>query len=592
MLILTHSFFGPSYDRGLPGHECGLFSIICRKPNKAFSAILRQATLKGLRLGSNRGRDGFGLAAITTSSSGKPDFFKYAASTWVANIGTLAEKIDFPKDPMGYQGHIRYATMGSMGHENAQPMLNDPEGKLPPARCFSFAFNGHIVNAPAIRKMLEKEGRFSFKTDTDTEVLMQLIAYFDQQIEQERGHGGANSTEPADYAEIYKRVDALIEGGCSATHHSLLGDIVAYRHGEGKRPLSLIRTLDGYLAFASETNQFEGLQGEIYDIQPGTIIHYNPCLDVTNVNHGDTNYNNDPALSSHRVGEARQKFDPLEILYFMESTSKLGGHYIDTIRQDIGAAMYKQERVKIIELLKRAKETGKKVIIAPVPNTAVPFAEGFMRQALEDLGFVRDMEQVSAIVRTNTGRSFLGVDKKDREAISDAKYQMRTAVVENNILIAIDDSAIRQTTINTTTRKAFAAGAAEVHHMVVSPAVKGVETSGIAIPSYDQLGWWKAAMQLDDTFRKRLANGERSPELDEKIIEQMRKDSAGAQGARPADSISFLNLQEMLGAIPRDLGGVSSSVFEGYPKSYDSPAQQSYAQEQWEQNLVPDLVPG
>ena len=127
-----------------------------------------------------------------------------------------------------------------MGNQNAQPMLNDPEGKLPAARRFSFAFNGHIVNAPAIRKMLEKEEHACFKTDTDTEVLMQLIAYFDQQIEQEKGHGGAKSTEPADYTEIYKRVDVLIEGGCSATHHSLLGDIVAYRHTEGKRPLSMI----------------------------------------------------------------------------------------------------------------------------------------------------------------------------------------------------------------------------------------------------------------------------------------------------------------------------------------------------------------
>ena len=201
------------------------------------------------------------------------------------------------------------------------------------------------------------------------------------------------------------------------------------------------------------------------------------------------------------------------------------------------------------------------------------------------------MEQVSAIVRTNTGRSFLGANKKDREAISDAKYHMRPAVVENNILIAVDDSAIRQTTINTTTRKAFAAGAAEVHHMIVSPAVKGVETSGIAIPSYNQLGWWKAAMQLDDSARKRLANGERNDDLDAKIIEQMRKDSIGAAGNSPADSISFLKLQKMLDAIPAELGSISSAVFEGNPDAYDSPAQQRYAREQWEQNLLPDLEP-
>lgn len=593
------------------GHECGIFSVIARKGCKRTSEDLIETVIKGIQFGSNRGRDGYGISVPTSTrprncteiisyaTSALSDIFRgavfnlnpryfvnFRSDTKASEIRSEEDRIKRVFEGRGgnLQGHIRYTTAGGFGPKNGQPMQNDPNGQLPIQRRFSFCFNGNIVNAPEIKEMLERESGIEFKTETDTEVLMRLIEYYDHQIEAEKGHGGKDSTHQPDYKEIYKRIDSHIEGGCVATHHALDGNVVAYSHGEGKRPLTVLQTFDGMLVIASETNQHTRLEGTPIDVQPGQILHYDPALDNSMLFKNGVNN----AIHVDTVGENRQKFCPLEILYFMEATSKIGDVYVGEIRNDLGRALYKQERDNFQKLMQHAKEVGKDIVLAPIPNTAIPFAKGFIdafKEDAQEYGVKVSHEQ--AIIRGNADRTFIARTQKERDEKARTKHAVQEYLVKDKIFVAIDDSLVRQTTINAVTYNALRAGAAEVHFLIGAPGILGPDTTGIALPDYHKLGLCRAASTLDEDQKAALYDRNASENIPPAIIDQMLINTADDL-RRTASSLSFMTIETFLRALPENIRDkVSTAIFTGKPATYDSPAQQQYAQSKWDQRFTP-----
>ena len=135
---------------------CGIVGYIGQR--QAYDILIG-----GLHRLEYRGYDSAGVALINAEDQ----LNVYKAKGKVADLETAAAG----KDCSGTVGiaHTRWATHGEPSVRNAHPHVSD-SGNL------VIVHNGIIENYTILRKQLAKKG-FTFKSDTDTEVLVQLIQY-------------------------------------------------------------------------------------------------------------------------------------------------------------------------------------------------------------------------------------------------------------------------------------------------------------------------------------------------------------------------------------------------------------------------------
>ena len=138
---------------------CGIVGYIGHRDAKS-------VIIKGLRRLEYRGYDSAGIALYdgknvkVTKTKGKVDDLEAKLKTEKNNKGSIGI------------GHTRWATHGIPNDINSHPHYSN-SGKL------VIIHNGIIENYASIKKELEKKG-FTFKSETDTEVLVNLIEYIQQ----------------------------------------------------------------------------------------------------------------------------------------------------------------------------------------------------------------------------------------------------------------------------------------------------------------------------------------------------------------------------------------------------------------------------
>ena len=139
---------------------CGLFGFIPSDQDKKNSV---NVCIEGLELLEYRGYDSSGIAGMI---DGKLKACKRAGK--VAKLKSAIESENLNVDMA--IAHTRWATHGVPNQENAHPHFDEK-------KTLAVVHNGIIENHYAIREKLERKG-ITFESDTDTEVIAQLISYY------------------------------------------------------------------------------------------------------------------------------------------------------------------------------------------------------------------------------------------------------------------------------------------------------------------------------------------------------------------------------------------------------------------------------
>ncbi len=223
---------------------CGIVGYVGRQ--KAATILL-----EGLKRLEYRGYDSAGLAVL---QNGRIDFAKKTGR--VGNLVKEAKNHHFT----GTTGisHTRWATHGGVTDANAHPHLSSDDK-------FALVHNGVIENYSSIKKFLVSQG-YTFKSETDTEVLCNLIAYH-------------YAKEPADvgesrFLESVRKALRHVEGtyGIAVICPEAPGELVAARKGS---PL-ILGVGDNEFIVASDVAALISHTQNVVYLKDGEVVHVTP----------------------------------------------------------------------------------------------------------------------------------------------------------------------------------------------------------------------------------------------------------------------------------------------------------------------------
>jgi amidophosphoribosyltransferase len=205
-----------------------------------------------------------------------------------------------------------------------------------------------------------------------------------------------------------------------------------------------------------------------------------------------------------------------EYVYFARPDSRIWAGSVDRARRALGRQLAKEQPAPTAEL------------VFSVPDSANSAALGFA----EESGLPLEL----ALIRNHyVGRTFIHPNQSGRDAKVRVKYNAVREVLDGKSVVMVDDSIVRGTTTRGLVTMVRAAGAREVHMRVSSAPITGPCYYGIDTPS------------REDLIAANLST--------EQIAEHIGVDSLG-----------YLSLDGMLGAVPDGPSGFCHACFSGdYP---------------------------
>jgi amidophosphoribosyltransferase len=229
---------------------CGIVGVVSHGP-------VNQLIYDALLLLQHRGQDAAGIA----TSHGNT-FSMHKANGLVRDVFRTRNMRSLPGN--SGIGQCRYPTAGSSSEEEAQPFyVNAPFG-------ITLAHNGNLTNADQLKIEMFKKDRRHINTDSDSEVLLNVLAHEIQQ---------GTSSFSLDPSILFKAVSALhrrVRGSYAVVAQIAGYGLLAFRDPYGIRPLCIgfSDTENGpeYMV-ASESVALEGLGFHfLRDVMPGEAI--------------------------------------------------------------------------------------------------------------------------------------------------------------------------------------------------------------------------------------------------------------------------------------------------------------------------------
>ena len=346
-------------------------------------------------------------------------------------------------------GHVRYPTAGSSSSAEAQPMyVNSPYG-------ITLAHNGNLTNAEALKADLFAEDRRHINTNSDSEVLLNVLAHELSLIQ-------AIDPSPDDIFQAVSGVHRRCRGAYAAVAMIIGLGVLGVRDPFGIRPLVYGRrdTEHGeeYM-IASESVALDVLGFELIgDVGPGEAvlitndgqIHTKSCADDPRLV---------PCIFEH-VYLARPD-SILDEVSVYKSRLRMGEHLADSI-----LSRYSQHDHDI-DVVIPIPETGRTAALPLAHRLNVKYREGFVKNRY-------------------IGRTFIMPGQTQRKKSVRQKFNVIDLEFKNKNVLLVDDSIVRGTTIEQIIQMARDAGARKVYVASAAPPIRFQNVYGIDMPALEE----------------------------------------------------------------------------------------------------------
>lgn len=414
---------------------CGIVGVVSHQP-------VNQVLYDALLLLQHRGQDAAGIATNHSSM-----FSMHKANGLVRDVFRTRNMRSLQGN--SGIGHCRYPTAGSSSEEEAQPFyVNAPFG-------ITLAHNGNLTNQEELKQALFKNDRRHINTDSDSEVLLNVLAH-----EIQEAASGYTLDPDAVFnavATVHRRVRGAYAVVAQIAGHGLL----AFRDPFGIRPLCLgvNETDDGveYMV-ASESVALEGIGFRfLRDIAPGEavfidndgVLHQRQCADNPSLN---------PCA--------------FEYVYLARPDSILDGASVYATRLKMGEYL--------AEKIRKEFSSGEIDVVMPIPDSSRPAA---IQLALK-LG----IEYREGFIKNRyIGRTFLMPGQAMRSKSVRQKLNAIGSEFKGKNVLLVDDSIVRGTTSREIVQMAREAGAKNVIFASAAPPVLFPNVYGIDMPTRGEL---------------------------------------------------------------------------------------------------------
>ena len=413
---------------------CGIIGIVGKQ-------FVNQLIYDGLTVLQHRGQDAAGMMTY------------YNRRLYLRKSNGLVRDVFHRRHMLNLKGkigigHVRYPTAGCSSSAEAQPFyVNSPYG-------ISLAHNGNLTNSEELKSELFRDDLRHINTDSDSEVLVNVLADELQRM-------GKPRLEVGDVFDAVGKLHKRCRGGYAAVAMISGFGILGFRDPFGIRPVIFgERDTEAGKEYmiASESVAIDSLGFRVIrDIKPGEAIF------ITK----------DGKLHTRQCAESPQ-YSPciFEHVYLARPDSIIDGISVYNARLRMGETLAEK-------ILQQRPDHDIDVII-PIPDTgrtaALPLAQKLNVNYRE--GFIKNRY---------IPRTFIMPGQEIRKKSVRQKLNAIGSEFKGKNVLLVDDSIVRGTTSGQIIEMARNAGANKVYFASAAPPVRYPNVYGIDMPTVNEL---------------------------------------------------------------------------------------------------------